>query len=607
MNRSPDFLKTTPRISLLVFSVLLYACGLDSGTDDTSQSSKVVSSEALITSSFSGSVGDGPVVAATLSIYDRDGNLVSTVTSDNTARYSAKVKAKGKAYPLTIEVDGGTDLVTGLAPDFRMTSVISHPSRKNININPFTTMIVAAARTMPGGLSDENIATAGTIVEQKLNFGLDPRVVADAITTKVDDVNIAVFTKSSEALGEMIRRSRDRLMATGVVGNGDDIVAALADDIADGELDGRGGSEASVRMATVSKIISAQVLIEVLSNKLRVGGTVATDRMDDAIIATHPLLPRSSMTDSVPINQELLVQVRDNIKVAQTLSPDAAVDSIADIIATLRADSLASAVEAVLPDGSSAILDQPVSLAVAATDEQLNAAINGDSSAIPTDPPADPPPANRAPVLSGTPVTNVLEDSVYQYQPAATDADGDTLSFSIQNRPGWATFNTSTGVLSGTPNNSQVGIYSNILVMVSDGELTDSLGPFNITVQNTNDAPSLSGSAATSAAAGGFYSFQPNASDPDGDDLTFTITKRPSWAFFNTDTGRLSGTPANGDAGTYDGIIISVSDGSVSRSLPAFAITVNASLPSNRAPVIGGAPASSVAEDSVYVLSLIHI
>ena len=60
-----------------MFSFLLGACGLDSSSDSSSQSSNDVSSDTLVTASFSGSVGDGPVVAATLNIYDRDGNLVT--------------------------------------------------------------------------------------------------------------------------------------------------------------------------------------------------------------------------------------------------------------------------------------------------------------------------------------------------------------------------------------------------------------------------------------------------------------------------------------------------------------------------------------------------
>ena len=70
------------------------------------------------------------------------------------------------------------------------------------------------------------------------------------------------------------------------------------------------------------------------------------------------------------------------------------------------------------------------------------------------------------------------------------------------------------------------------------------------------------------------YSFQPTASDPDGNPLTFSISGQPAWASFSSTTGRLSGTPAAADVGTYSNIVISVSDGSTQVALPAFSITV---------------------------------
>lgn len=87
-----------------------------------------------------------------------------------------------------------------------------------------------------------------------------------------------------------------------------------------------------------------------------------------------------------------------------------------------------------------------------------------------------------------------------------------------------------------------------------------------------NTAPKISGTPQTSAAVGAAYSFQPTATDANGDTLAFAIENRPTWASFNTTTGRLSGTPA--DAGTTASIVISVSDGKSSAALPAFSITV---------------------------------
>lgn len=91
-----------------------------------------------------------------------------------------------------------------------------------------------------------------------------------------------------------------------------------------------------------------------------------------------------------------------------------------------------------------------------------------------------------------------------------------------------------------------------------------------------NRAPTISGAPGGSVIPGQPYSFQPSASDPDGDQLTFSVTNLPSWATFNQSTGRISGTPDDADIATYSNIRITVSDGSASASTAAFAITVAA-------------------------------
>jgi hypothetical protein len=73
---------------------------------------------------------------------------------------------------------------------------------------------------------------------------------------------------------------------------------------------------------------------------------------------------------------------------------------------------------------------------------------------------------------------------------------------------------------------------------------------------------------------GAAYSFTPAGSDADGNPLTFTIAGKPAWATFDTTSGKLSGTPSAADVGTYSNITISVSDGSATVSLAAFAIQV---------------------------------
>ncbi len=90
---------------------------------------------------------------------------------------------------------------------------------------------------------------------------------------------------------------------------------------------------------------------------------------------------------------------------------------------------------------------------------------------------------NTAPSISGSPPTSAREGLAYTFTPAASDADGDPVTFSIVNRPAWAAFNSATGALTGTPGTGTVGTYSSITIRVSDGVATASLPAFSIDVQ----------------------------------------------------------------------------------------------------------------------------
>jgi hypothetical protein len=185
------------------------------------------------------------------------------------------------------------------------------------------------------------------------------------------------------------------------------------------------------------------------------------------------------------------------------------------------------------------------------------------------------PPVNRPPTISGTPATSVTAGSAYSFRPVGSDPDGNTLLYSIQNKPSWATFSTTTGRLSGTPTTANVGASGSISISVSDGTATVSLPSFIIQVVSpSNRAPTISGTPLLSVSVLTAYSFQPSASDADGNTLTFSIQNRPAWATFSTTTGRLSGTPALTDIATFSNIIISVTDGTASVSLPAFSLSV---------------------------------
>lgn len=210
-----------------------------------------------------------------------------------------------------------------------------------------------------------------------------------------------------------------------------------------------------------------------------------------------------------------------------------------------------------------------------------------------------------APTISGIRPTGAIVGVQYNFQPKASDPDGNTLTFSITGKPAWATFSTTTGKLSGTPSSANIGSYPNIVIRVSDGTSSAALSAFTITVRAASDnrAPTISGTPATTAKVGTWYYFQPQARDADGNPLTFSIQNKPSWMAFYPSSGRLSNTATKAAIGTYSNIVIKVSDGVASASLPPFSITVSTSGTTNKPPVISGTPPTSVQAGSAYAFT----
>jgi len=100
--------------------------------------------------------------------------------------------------------------------------------------------------------------------------------------------------------------------------------------------------------------------------------------------------------------------------------------------------------------------------------------------------PSAPGGTNSAPTILGNPANGITIGQVYTFVPTASDADGDTLTFSVTNLPGWATFDSTTGELSGQPTLGDEGTISGISISVSDGLLSASLSAFSIQVTQSS-------------------------------------------------------------------------------------------------------------------------
>jgi hypothetical protein len=160
-----------------------------------------------------------------------------------------------------------------------------------------------------------------------------------------------------------------------------------------------------------------------------------------------------------------------------------------------------------------------------------------DQAAQQVNPPPPPPGTNQAPTISGTPASSVMQSSPYSFQPAANDANGDTLTFSIAGKPSWASFDTTNGKLNGTPTGGDVGNYQNIRISVSDGQVTVGLAAFSVSVVAT----------ATGAAT---LNWTPPTTHTDGSALTDLAGYRIYWGtsqnnYPNSKTLNGAGSPSS--------------------------------------------------------------
>lgn len=149
----------------------------------------------------------------------------------------------------------------------------------------------------------------------------------------------------------------------------------------------------------------------------------------------------------------------------------------------------------------------------------------GASAPPPSSSPPPPPPANgqanTPPTIAGSPLTGVVVGAPYQFQPTASDADGDALTFSIDNQPGWTTFDSATGKLSGTPATGDVGVRADVTISVSDGATVASLPPFDVTVTGVADS-----TVTITASSGNGGSISPSGAlvRAEGSNQAFVIT-----------------------------------------------------------------------------------
>ncbi|MEQ9561964.1 MAG: hypothetical protein RLN69_05540, partial [Woeseiaceae bacterium] len=329
-------------LTLIAASTLLSACLMGESSEDAGE-------PLGMESELSGSVGDGPIVAASMRVMTADGALLSELQSDAAGGYKIMILAQESDYPLIVDAWSGTDLVTNLPPDFAMRGAALSPNAKlTVNVNPYSTLAIEAAIDLDGGLASGNIETAEAFVVNAFNGGMTSILQDGPMGAPINSGNIAEIVRASESLGEIVRRTRNWKNAFGFSTNADQVVESLGSDLIDQFVDGIGGSRANPRTAAVSTVVGAQVLLESMSNELHVNGIDATSAMESAIqqVSTSPANPQ---LDELAVTAKMLDQVRTGLTAAAVVSQDPALTQLRLAVAGIQPGAGSGLVKSLLP------------------------------------------------------------------------------------------------------------------------------------------------------------------------------------------------------------------------------------------------------------------
>lgn len=201
---------------------------------------------------------------------------------------------------------------------------------------------------------------------------------------------------------------------------------------------------------------------------------------------------------------------------------------------------------------------------------------------------------NDAPVVI-TPVVDhtILEDAPYAlfFRGAFTDPDGDPNLGIVRYQatladgsplPVWLTLDERNGVLRGAPSNADVGALDIALTAIDEFGLAAS-DTFRLTIENTNDAPTVVGAIVDqSANTNASYTFVVPTTvftdDDAGDSMVYSATLAngeplPTWLTFNSSTRTFSGIPSSADVGVLD-VRVVATDAAGASAWDDFAITI---------------------------------
>ncbi len=178
------------------------------------------------------------------------------------------------------------------------------------------------------------------------------------------------------------------------------------------------------------------------------------------------------------------------------------------------------------------------------------------------------------PTITSTPRDSIATGLTYVYQVVATDPDGDHLTYVLDTPLAGLSLDPASGLMKWTPTSDQVGAHP-LAIHVDDGRMGSIPQTFTVTVTASlaNSAPTITSRPITNGVADEVYAYDPTATDPDHDALTWSLVQAPAGLSINPATGTLRWLPGQGQVGSYP-IQVEVSDPYGGSAIQPYTLTI---------------------------------
>ncbi len=252
-------------VGLVLFSLLLGACSGSAGTTSTSTGNRILS----------GVAGSPSLSDATVTLLLDGGQSTVSARSGDAGAFALTV-SKSLGVPLRLQVEGGTDLLTGQSNGTVLQAMSFDRNADAVRVSHLSTLAAAMARCA-GEPTAGSLERAWTQIDER--FDLNRPVVPASPTT----LELAAELRADLLLAESAQRAATALAASAEPASVNDILEAISCDLDDdGRLNLSPAGQAA-RWISVYRAAEAAVTVEFLGASPHINGSQAASLIDDVL------------------------------------------------------------------------------------------------------------------------------------------------------------------------------------------------------------------------------------------------------------------------------------------------------------------------------------